>query len=59
MTIAPKAISSPWAKLVSPVVPKISDNPTAARAMTSPKRIPLAARLVRRSTSDGPPPESA
>ena len=27
--IAPKVTSSPWAKLVSPVVPKMSDSPTA------------------------------
>ncbi len=32
----PKVISSPWAKLVKPVVPKISDRPSAASAMISP-----------------------
>ena len=39
---APMVTSSPWAKLVSPVVPKMSDRPTAARAMISPKRNPSA-----------------
>ncbi len=53
MTIAPKASSSPWAKFVSPVVPKMSDRPTAASAMINPKRMPLASRLAIRSTSDG------
>ena len=52
--MAPKAMSSPWAKLVRPVVPKISDSPTAASAITRPKRTPLANRLASRSTSDGP-----
>ncbi len=54
-TIAPKVSSSPWAKFVRPVVPKISDSPTAASAMTSPNRIPLASRLATRSTWELPP----
>ena len=32
----PKVISSPWAKLVRPVVPKINESPRAARAMMRP-----------------------
>ncbi len=39
---APRVTSSPWAKLVSPVVPKISDSPTAASAMINPNRKPSA-----------------
>ena len=38
---APKVTSSPCAKLVSPVVPKIIDSPSAAIAMMIPKRSPL------------------
>ncbi len=59
MTIAPKASSSPWAKFVNPVVPKMSDRPTAASAMINPKRMPLASRLAVRSTSDGPAESAA
>ncbi len=40
--IAPIVTSSPWAKLVRPVVPKISDRPTAASAMMRPNRRPSA-----------------
>eukprot|EP01136_Pigoraptor_vietnamica_P041006 Opistho-1_new@13467 len=50
--IAPKVISSPWAKFVRPVVPKINDSPTAASAITRPNRMPLASRLATRSTSE-------
>ena len=39
---APIVTSSPWAKLVRPVVPKMSDSPTAASAMISPNRKPSA-----------------
>ncbi len=39
---APMVTSSPWAKLVSPVVPKIRDRPTAASAMINPNRNPSA-----------------
>ena len=35
-TTAPKVTTSPWAKLTRPVTPKISDNPTAARATMEP-----------------------
>jgi hypothetical protein len=37
---APIVTSSPCEKFVSPVIPKISDRPTAVIPMTSPKRIP-------------------
>ncbi|CAB4970579.1 unannotated protein [freshwater metagenome] len=37
---APSAMSSPWAKFVSLVVPKTRLSPTAARAITIPKMIP-------------------
>ena len=39
-TIAPNVTSSPWAKLVSPVVPKISDSPSAASASSSENVMP-------------------
>ena len=39
---APSVTSSPWAKLVRPVVPKMSDSPTAASAMIRPNRKPSA-----------------
>ena len=39
-TTAPMVTSSPCAKLVSPVVPKISDRPTAQIAISRPKRRP-------------------
>ena len=39
---APMVTSSPWAKFVRPVVPKISDRPTAASAMIRPNRTPSA-----------------
>ncbi len=39
-TSAPKVTSSPWAKFVSPVVPKTSDSPMAARARIRPNRRP-------------------
>ena len=39
-TIAPKVISSPWAKFVSPVVPKIIDRPSEAIASTREKTRP-------------------
>ena len=42
VTRAPSVTSSPWAKLVSPVVPKIRDRPTAASAMIRPNRRPSA-----------------
>ena len=35
--MAPKVTSSPWAKLTSPVVPKISESPMATMAMIRPK----------------------
>ena len=40
----PNVTISPWAKLVRPVVPKISDRPTEHMAMTSPSRMPSARR---------------
>ncbi len=39
-TTAPMTTISPWAKLIRPVVPKISDRPTAVMAMMSPNRMP-------------------
>ena len=38
---APNVTSSPWAKLVSPVVPKISDNPMAHSPMSRPNLMPM------------------
>ena len=38
--MAPNVTSSPWAKLVSPVVPKISDSPSAASASSSENVMP-------------------
>ena len=42
-------IISPWAKLVSPVVPKITDSPIAASARMRPNRRPLASSWGRSS----------
>ena len=66
-TSAPKVTSSPWAKLVSPVVPNTSDRPIAARARMRPKRRPdtaycgarrhgMSARKPGVGTSIAPPP---
>ncbi len=44
---APSVTISPWAKFVRPVVPKISDRPTAARASSRPKLRPATSRLSR------------
>jgi hypothetical protein len=38
--VAPSVTSSPWAKLISPVVPKISESPTAVIAMIDPNLMP-------------------
>ena len=46
-TIAPKVTISPWAKLVSPVVPKISDRPTEQIARIRPRRAPSVSRWLR------------
>ena len=51
-TTAPMVTSSPCAKLVSPVVPKISDSPTAQTAMIRPKRRPSTSSWIARM----PPP---
>ena len=40
----PKVTISPWAKLVSPVVPKIKERPTEQMAMISPSRTPSTKR---------------
>ena len=55
-TMAPQVTISPWAKLVSPVVPKISDRPTAQMAMTRPNLMPskMSCGTRSRSLSDGP-----
>ena len=50
-TMAPQVTISPWAKLVSPVVPKISDRPTAQRAMTRPNLMPSKMSCGTRSRS--------
>ena len=42
--MAPNVTISPWAKLVRPVVPKMSDSPTAHMASIRPKRAPSATR---------------
>ena len=42
VSIAPIVTSSPWAKLVSPVVPKMRERPTAASARIRPNRRPSA-----------------
>jgi hypothetical protein len=59
-TIAPNVTSSPWAKLVSPVVPKISDKPMAHMAMMRPKRTPSTKSRAARSKKllPLPPPPS-
>ncbi len=44
---APRVTISPWAKLVRPVVPKISERPTEARASRRPKLRPATRRLSR------------
>ena len=51
--IAPMVTSSPCAKLVRPVVPKISESPTAAIAMSRPKRSPSTNSCTQRTV---PPP---
>ena len=58
---APKVTSSPWAKLVSPVVPKIIERPRAAMASSSAKTSPptascrawVALPVGRRAVADG------
>ncbi len=45
--VAPKVTISPCAKLLRPVVPKMSETPMAAKASSRPKFRPL----MRRSTS--------
>jgi hypothetical protein len=50
-TTAPKVTSSPWAKLVSPVVPKMSDSPMAVMAITRPNLMPSTDSWRKRSTS--------
>ena len=49
---APNVTISPWAKLVRPVVPKISDSPTEHMAMISPSRMPSAKRCAHLSKVD-------
>ena len=44
---APRVTISPWAKLVSPVVPKIRDRPTEASASRRPKLRPATSLLSR------------
>ena len=51
----PKVTISPWAKLVRPVVPKISEMPSAASAMISEKWMPEYSRSANRSNDDPPP----
>ena len=51
-TNAPNVTISPWAKLVRPVVPKISDSPTEHMAMINPSRTPSAKRCAHLSTVD-------
>ena len=41
---APNVTISPWAKLVRPVVPKISERPTEHIAITRPSLMPSAKR---------------
>ena len=50
-TMAPQVTISPWAKLVSPVVPKISDRPTAQMAMIRPNLMPSKMSCGTRSRS--------
>jgi hypothetical protein len=47
----PTTTISPWAKLVRPVVPKMSDRPTAIMAMTSPNFTPSTKSWRNRSKS--------
>ena len=58
--MAPKVTISPWAKLVRPVVPKMSDRPMAHMAMIRPKRMPSTAeaRPVEEAGGPLPPPAS-
>ena len=51
-TNAPNVTISPWAKLVRPVVPKISDSPTEHMARIRPSRTPSAKRCAHLSTVD-------
>ena len=57
-TSAPAVTSSPCAKFVSPVVPKMSDSPIAAMAISRPKRIPSTSSWTAR-TGPPPPPDAA
>ena len=50
-TTAPIVTSSPCAKLVSPVVPKISDRPTAQIAISRPKRKPSTSSWMARDAA--------
>ncbi len=50
---APPVMSSPWAKFVRPVVPKISDRPTAAMASTRPNCRPPTSSCGARSNRLG------
>ena len=54
-TRAPKVISSPWAKLVSPVVPKIIDRPSAAIASSTENTRPPTASCSASTALPAPP----
>ena len=53
--IAPNVISSPWAKLVSPVVPKIIDRPRAAIASSAENTRPPTASCIASTALPAPP----
>ena len=54
--MAPSVTSSPWAKLINPVSPKMSDSPIAHIAMIRPNLTPFSTAWASFSPTVGPPP---